>query len=612
MRIPPEKLDEIAQASDIIDIISSYTRVKKSGKSFLALCPFHPDKNPSMNVSPEKQVYHCFSCGASGNVYKFVQDYEKVTFVEAAQILADRAGIELNYSWSSPDMSNEVSVLFEINKFAAKYFHNNLKNAPEVERNFVMDYLAMRKIKPDMVTKFGIGYASKEWEGLFNYFAEDNTFKAKDVETSGLILKSEKDKTRFYDRFRGRLIFPIFNERGKVVAFGGRILFEDEKGAKYINSPESKIYNKSKILYGLNFAKESIRENDYIILVEGYMDVISLYQAGIHNVVASSGTALTEEQVRLISRYTKNIILIFDSDFAGIKAARRGIEIILEAGLDLNIVSLPEGEDPDSIVKKESKDGFLKHLNKKKSVLRFIGDIYEKEGKISTPEEKTAFIKEIITYISKIPDSIKRAFYVKEIASLYELYESDLRGELEKAVKDTRRTSVTKKPTAVTTEKRKAPAQKKNGISSLEEDVLKIFIKGDSEAVEYAENNLHIEHFTNDMISGIIQCFLDQLVDDGKTDISKVLNQIENDETKRLITSLSVDRYRVSERDNQSKNAHFTGMVEEKVNLKYAKDVLKKLEKRKYEMDLEKLPKTEEFLTARHELRLKINQLERS
>ena len=224
-----------------------------------------------MNVSPEKQVYHCFSCGASGNVYKFVQDYEKVTFVEAAQILADRAGIELNYSWSSPDMSNEISVLFEVNKFAAKYFHNNLKNAPDVERNFVIDYLAMRKIKPDTVTKFGIGYASKEWEGLFNYFAEDNTFKAKDVEAAGLILKSEKDKTRFYDRFRGRLIFPIFNESGKVVAFGGRILFEDEKGAKYINSPESKIYNKSKVLYGLNFAKESIREKDYIILVEGYM-----------------------------------------------------------------------------------------------------------------------------------------------------------------------------------------------------------------------------------------------------------------------------------------------------------------------------------------------------
>ena len=611
MRIPPEKLDEIAQANDIIDIVSSYTRVKKSGKSFLALCPFHPDKNPSMNVSPEKQVYHCFSCGASGNVYKFVQDYEKVTFVEAAQILADRAGIELNYSWSSPDMSNEISVLFEVNKFAAKYFHNNLKNAPDVERNFVIDYLAMRKIKPDTVTKFGIGYASKEWEGLFNYFAEDNTFKAKDVEAAGLILKSEKDKTRFYDRFRGRLIFPIFNESGKVVAFGGRILFEDEKGAKYINSPESKIYNKSKILYGLNFAKESIREKDYIILVEGYMDVTSLYQAGVHNVVASSGTALTEDQVRLISRYTKNIILIFDSDFAGIKAARRGIEIILEAGLDLSIVSLPEGEDPDSVVKKEGKDGFLKHLNKKKSVLRFIGDIYEKEGKLSTPEEKTAFIKEIIAYISKIPDSIKRAFYVKEIASLYELYESDLRGELEKAVKDTRRTSVVNKPT-VTAEKRKAPAQKKNGISGLEEDVLKIFIKGDSEAVEYAENNLHIEHFTNDMISGIIQCFLDQLVDEGKTDISKVLNQIENDETKRLITSLSVDKYRVSERDSQSKNAHFTGMVEEKVNLKYAKDVLKKLEKRKYELELENLPKTEEFLNVRHELRLKINQLEKS
>ncbi|MCB0724126.1 MAG: DNA primase [Ignavibacteriae bacterium] len=610
MRIPPEKLDEIAQANDIIDIISSYTRVKKSGKSFLALCPFHPDKNPSMNVSPEKQVYHCFSCGASGNVYKFVQDYEKVTFVEAAQILADRAGIELNYSWSSPDTSNEISLLFEINKFAAKYFHNNLKNAPDVERNFVMDYLAMRRIKPDTVKKFGVGYATKDWEGLFNYFAEDNTFKARDVETAGLILKRENDKTRFYDRFRGRLIFPVFNESGKVVAFGGRILYEDEKGAKYINSPESKIYNKSKILYGLNFAKESIRTLDYILLVEGYMDVISLYQAGVHNVVASSGTSLTEDQARLISRYTKNVVLLFDSDFAGVKAARRGIEILLEAGLDLNIVSLPEGEDPDSIVNKEGKDGFLKHLNKKKSVLRFVGDIYEKEDKLSTPEEKTVFVKEMIAYISKMPDSIKRAFYVKEIASAYNLYESDLRAELEKAVKDTRKASAPNKP--VKTQVKKTASKSKNGVSGLEEEVLKIFIKGDSEAVEYAENNLHIEHFSNEMIVEIVRCFLDQLVDDGKTDISKILNTIESEDTKKLITSLSVEKYRVSERDVQTKNDHFTGFVEEKINLKYAKDVLKKLEKRKYEAELEKLPKTEEYLNARHELSVKINQLERS
>jgi DNA primase len=611
MRIPPEKLDEIAQANDIIDVVSSYTRVKKSGKSFLALCPFHADKNPSMNVSAEKQVYHCFSCGASGNVYKFIQDFEKVTFVEAAQILADRAGIDLQYSWSSPDTSNEVSLLFEINKFAAKYFHNNLKDAPGIERDFIMDYLTKRKIKPETVTKFGMGYSTKDWHGLFNYFAEDNTFKAKDVETAGLILKKEGDKTRFYDRFRGRLMFPIFNEGGKVVGFGGRILYEDEKGAKYINSPESKIYNKSKILYGLNFAKESIRTHDYIILVEGYFDVISLYQAGIHNVVASSGTALTEDQVRLISRYTKNIILLFDSDFAGIKAAKRGIEIILEAGLDLNIVSLPDGEDPDSIVNSNGKDGFLNFLNKKKSVIQFIGDTYINEGKLSTPEEKTVFIKEIITYISKIPDSIKRAFYVKEIAAVYNLYESDMRTELEKALKETQRASRSNKPFVNTIPKKSANSKRTQNLN-LDEDVLKIFIKGNEEALEYAENNLHIEHVTSDLISEILRCFLDQLIEEGKVDVPKALNIIENEDAKNLITKLSVDKYRVSESDGMAKNAHFTGYVEEKVNLKYAKDVLKRLEKRMYEIQLDKLPKTEEFLSARHELAVKISQIEKS
>jgi len=410
MKIPQEKFEEIAQANDIIDVVSGYIQIKKRGKSFLALCPFHPDKNPSLHISQEKQVYHCFSCKASGNVYTFVQNYEKITFIEAVEKLAQRAGIVLKYDSREPDLSNEISKLFEINKSASKYFYRNLQNLSGSEKDFVYGYLDKRKIDKKLIDKFGIGYSNKNWDSLLHHFSEEDIFKKDEIEKAGLLIQSEKDKNNFYDRFRGRLIFPIFNENDKVVGFGGRKLYDDDQGGKYINSPETKVYNKSKILYGLNFAKEKIRYHDYVILVEGYMDLISLSRYDIENVVASSGTALTEEQIKLISRYTKNINVLFDSDFAGIKAAKRGIEIILEAGLDMNVITLPEGEDPDSYINKNGKEEFLKHLIKKKSVINFISELYEKEGKLESVNDKTDFIKEIIGYIGKIQDKIKRAF----------------------------------------------------------------------------------------------------------------------------------------------------------------------------------------------------------
>ena len=389
MKIPQEKFDEIAQANDIVDVISEYIQVKKRGKSFLAVCPFHPDKNPSLHISQQKQVYHCFSCKSSGNVYTFVQNYEKITFMDAVQKLAQRAGIELRINSKDPDLSNELSKLFEINKAALKYFYRNLQNLSGGEKDFIFNYLDSRNIDTKMIEKFSIGYSHKSWDGLLNYFLEENIFTKSEIEKAGLLIKKENDENNFYDRFRGRLMFPIFSENDKVVGFGGRKLYEDDPGGKYINSPESRIYSKSKVLYGLNFAKEKIRYSDNVILVEGYMDLISLHKYGFENVVASSGTALTEDQVKLISRYTKNIFVLFDSDFAGIKAAKRGIEIILEAGLDLSVVTLPEGEDPDSFLNKYGKAEFEKYISSGKSLITFISELYEKDNKLATVNDKT-------------------------------------------------------------------------------------------------------------------------------------------------------------------------------------------------------------------------------
>jgi len=545
MKIPQEKFEEIAQANDIIDIISGYLQVKNRGKSFLAVCPFHPDKNPSLHISQEKQVYHCFSCKASGNVYTFVQNYEKITFIEAVEKLAQRAGITLKYHSREPDLSNEISKLFEINKSASKYFYRNLQNLSGSEKDFVYGYLDTRKIDKKLIDKFGIGYSNKNWDSLFHHFSEEDIFKKGEIEKAGLLIQSEKDKDNFYDRFRGRLMFPIFNENDKVVGFGGRKLYDDDPGGKYINSPETKIYNKSKVLYGLNFAKEKIRYYDYVILVEGYMDLISLSRFDVDNVVASSGTALTEEQVKLISRYTKNIYVLFDSDFAGINAAKRGIEIILEAGLDINVITLPEDEDPDSFINKNGKEEFLKQLNKKKSVINFISELYEKEGKLKTVNDKTSFIKEIVGYIGKIPDKIKRAFYFKEIAGVYSLYESDLRDELEKVLKENK-SKTFPKTSVVIPDRKTVNNSKTDHYFKLEKEAVEFFIKGDNDCLLYLYENFDVNWVRDLSIRDIINEFLDQLNYDYHIDIPKAISNLKNEKSIEYISEIVNEKHEIS------------------------------------------------------------------
>ncbi|MDZ4712690.1 MAG: DNA primase [bacterium] len=612
MKIPQEKFDEIAQANDIVDVISGYMQVKKRGKSFLALCPFHPDKNPSLHISQEKQVYHCFSCKASGNVYSFIQNYEKVTFIDAVKKLAERAGIELRLNDKDPDLSNEISKLYEINKEAAKFFYKNLQNLSGGEKDFLYNYLNERKIDTKLLEIFGIGFSLNTWDSLLNHFREENIFTNDDIDKAGLIVKRENDLKNYYDRFRGRLMFPIYNENNKVVGFGGRKLFEEDKLGKYINSPETKIYNKSKILYGLNFAKDKIRYFDYVILVEGYMDLISLYKNGIENVVASSGTALTEDQVKLISRYTKNIYVLFDSDFAGVKAAKRGIEIILEAGLDLSVITLPDNEDPDSFINKYGKTEFEKYVDQKKSVINFIAGLYEKEGKLNTVDEKTNFVKEIINYIGKIPDRIKRAFYIKEIAKMHSLYESDLLFELEKILKENKSRSFPKTSVII-------PNRKIDGISvtlpkifSEELELIDLFVHGDEEAVAYLENNLETEFIKNKTVLKIIEYFLNEYIENGKIELSKALNEIEDEEAKILIAEVAMNKHEASYYNSTSTDNLLEASIVPEYNLKCSKDVIKKIRLRFLEEERSEKKKDPALVMEVYELGKRINELQRS
>lgn len=613
MKIANEKFEEIAQANDIVDVIAGYIDVKKRGKSFLAVCPFHPDKNPSLHITQQKQVYHCFSCKASGNVYTFVQNYEKITFIEAAEKLAERAGIELKKNSSEPDQSNEISKLFEINKSAAKYYSHNLLNLSGNEKDFIYNYLDRRKIDKNLITKFGIGYSNNNWESLMTHFVEEDIFKNEDIEKAGLILRSEKDPGKLYDRFRGRLMFPILNESNKVVGFGGRKLYEEDLGGKYINSPESKIYSKSKILYGLNFAKDKIRFHDYVILVEGYMDLIALSKFGIENVVASSGTALSEDQIKLISRYTKNIYILFDSDFAGVKAAKRGIEMILEAGLELNVISLPEGEDPDSFINKNGKEEFEKYLTNKKTVIEFISELYEKAGKTESVNDKSEFIKEIISYIGKVPDKIKRAFYIKEIARTYSLYDSDLRDELEKVVKENKVKSFPKSSLVIPERKNIKDTESKRVEDNLtiEIELLELFINGNEEVVSYIENNLETDFLKNKTVLKITEYFLDEFINFGKIDLTKTLNDLETDEERIIVTKASMNLHEISELEVSSRDNILHGSVSPKFNLKYAKDIMKKFKLRELEEKRNEMKRNPEQMLEVFEITKEINELKK-
>ena len=348
MQIPQELIEKIKEQSDIVEIVSEDIRLKKSGRNFIGLCPFHNDKSPSFTVSQDKQIYKCFSCGEAGNVITFVMKYKKMNFVEAAKYLGDKAGISIDTGSNTAE--KKKSLMFKVNVDAARYFFANLQRNPKIK-----DYFLNRGIKEETIKHFGLGYSPDGWQNLMNYL-KSRGYKENIISECGLILKSEK-RGNYYDRFRNRVMFPVFDVRGRVIGFGGRVL--DDSKPKYLNSPETEVFHKGINLYGLNFAVKNLNA-DYIIIVEGYMDLIALHQAGITNVVASLGTALTVNQARLLKRYVSKVIISYDADFAGQTATARGLKILRNAGFDVKVLTVPEGKDPDEFVRNNGKDAFLR------------------------------------------------------------------------------------------------------------------------------------------------------------------------------------------------------------------------------------------------------------
>ncbi|GAB6169656.1 DNA primase [Clostridium carnis] len=355
MQISEEILEKVKEQNDIVDVISDTVRLKRSGRNFSGLCPFHNEKSPSFSVSQDKQIYKCFGCGEAGNVITFVMKNKNLPFVDAVKYLAERANIPLdNGTKNQSPISKKKELLYKVNVEAARHFFANLKNTPQAK-----EYFLNRGIKEETIKRFGLGFAKDSWNELLFYLRKLG-FKEELLQEAGLVSTSEKTGKK-YDRFRNRVIFPVFDYRGKVIGFGGRVL--DDSKPKYLNSPETLVFQKGTNLYGLNFAIKNNIKDRYFIIVEGYMDLITLHQYGITNVVASLGTALTSNQARLLKRYADKVIISYDADIAGQTATLRGLEILRDAGFDVRVLSIPQGKDPDEFVRSNGKDAFIKLIN---------------------------------------------------------------------------------------------------------------------------------------------------------------------------------------------------------------------------------------------------------
>ncbi len=438
---------------DIEDIVSDVVTLKRkgSGKYLWACCPFHDEKSPSFSVTPDKGIYKCFGCGKSGDSINFVMEHDGLSYVEAIKHLATRYGIEIIEDKQNDEQlaqQNEKESLFIVLNYAKDYFVKQLKESDE-GKSIGLSYFKERGFANSTIDKFELGYSLDSWDA-FSQEAIKNAYNEELLEKAGLLVRKEGDKK--YDRFRGRVIFPIHNVSGKVVAFGARTLKKDDK-PKYLNSPESDVYHKSQVLYGLFQAKSAIRQHDNCYLVEGYTDVISMHESDIENVVSSSGTSLTEEQIKLISRFSQNITVLFDGDAAGMRASLRGIDMILEAGMNVRVVTFPEGEDPDSYSKKLGTTAFKQYLaDHLIDFITFKANLFAEEA-AKDPLKKAQSIKEIVSSVAKIPDGIKRAVYIKESSKLLDIDEGALVAELNKILITERRKEDKKKIEEATGEK---------------------------------------------------------------------------------------------------------------------------------------------------------------
>ena len=528
MRYTDEVIEDVRERNDIVDVISQYVKLQKRGSNYFGLCPFHNEKSPSFSVSRDKQMYYCFGCGKGGNVYTFLMEYENFSFQEAIKALADRAGVKLpeaEYSREEREEQDKRSRLLEINKEAAMYFYSRLRSpAGQVG----LRYLKGRGLTEETMRNFGLGYADKYSNDLYQFFKKKG-YSDSILKESGLFHVDEK--RGFSDKFWNRVMFPIMDANSRVIGFGGRVMGDGKP--KYLNSPETLIFDKSRNLYGLNVARRTRRKN--FIICEGYMDVISMHQAGYTNAVASLGTALTSQQCSLMSRFTKQVLVIYDMDGAGVKAALRAIPMLRTAGLSTKVVNLRPHKDPDEFIKAEGAEAFEQRLEEAENSFLFMVRMTEQNYEMNDPGERSRFFHEVAVMLLEIEDEIERNSYTEAIARKYHIEQSMLASQINKeALKGVGRTEI-RAPKSTDVRRQKAamaaaPAEK-------EQKLMLTWIAGQPGLLEKLKDYLSPVDFTNPMYREVAEMVWEQGAQ-GKISPAAIINHFEDSAQQTEAASL--------------------------------------------------------------------------
>ncbi|HIZ75166.1 MAG TPA: DNA primase [Candidatus Mediterraneibacter stercoravium] len=527
-----ELIEEVRTRNDIVDVISGYVKLQKKGSSYFGLCPFHNEKSPSFSVSRQKQMYYCFGCGAGGNVFTFLMEYENFSFVEAVKYLADRAGVELpemEYSKEAKEKADLKASILEINKLAAKYFYVQLKS----ERgNAAYTYLKDRQLSDKTITAFGLGYSNKFSDDLYKYLRSKG-YSEELIRQAGLISTDERQGV--YDKFWNRVMFPIMDVNSRVIGFGGRVMGDAKP--KYLNSPETPVFDKSRNLYGLNRARTS--RKPYFLLCEGYMDVIALHQAGFTNAVASLGTALTPGHASLIRRYVQEVYLTYDSDDAGTRAALRAVPILREAGISAKVIRMDPYKDPDEFIKNLGAEEYEKRIREARNGFMFTLEVLARGYDMNSPEGKTAFFREAARRLMEFEDELERENYIDAVASAYKVS----RESLEKLVAKTAVSSGMAKPVERPKKAEGREKGKEDGILTSQK-VLLTWMIDDVRIYEKISSFITPDDFTEELYRTVARLLFEQYREGGKLDPARILDHFTEEEEHRKAAALFNTRIR--------------------------------------------------------------------
>ena len=531
-RYSDEVINDVRQSNDIVDVISQYVHLKRSGRNFFGLCPFHNEKSPSFSVSPDKQIFHCFGCGVGGNIFSFITQIEGINFVEAVQMLAERANIQLPTLQDNGDSQREElkAKVYKVNEFTAEFYHQNLYKP---QAKIAQEYVKKRQLSNETLKSFKIGFSGK-FDELYQELKKQG-FGEREILESGLVNKNERGQ--YIDRYRNRLMFPICDARGKVIAFGGRVL--DDSKPKYINSPENVVYSKGRNLFGLNVAKKGDLKR--ILIVEGYMDVISLHQRGITNVVAPLGTALTEQQGWLLRKNAEQIILSFDSDEAGLKAKLRALDILQNMGCDLRILQMEGAKDPDEYIIKYGNARFNNLVDKALSIIEFKVKILKKDLNLENTNDKIKFLNEIAKLISNVNNTIEREVYIEKIAKEYDISKEAIYAEVNKLTyKNVKTEKVLEKPKPVVTHIKREEKVISEAVKRRENTVIALLLMGDLNIFEILRQNIKVEDFQDEVNKKIAQKLYEEF-EKGNSNINAIIDNLEQDEQNQITMIMSED-----------------------------------------------------------------------